>query len=373
MTEQEWRERISPRSCGWTNVMMHTVWVRCVLIVLCMLQPSFAWAGVLSMTPTTVVDEAVGISYRFHVAEQSGAMYGKILFLAHSLYHPDNCTGTYCPQHQVEAIISNSTHAPQVGDCCWDGVEPSPGPPTCALYNAAPFSGLKIGAWIGDQARPAGLWMSDASRWPRRALGIDGSLTDYKLEATYQHDITGLDGTLTWRRGAILSPEDSRTWGRACLPMSMARPMRQWHVDVAIGEESVQGTVIYPDDEATHLRPDRLIEFVTEFFELPGVVRIFIWDIVALSAGDGRIPLRDFQIVSRHPGIPTGLWGVRLGEHRGASVIEFGTDPQQAYVSEPGSRITLPMRPVSIPALSGVWIVAIIVIFVVALAHHARP
>lgn len=329
-------------------------------------------AGVIGVGATTHVHDAVGVSYLVRVEAQTSSAYGKILFFAHNLYNPSNCTGASCPQHQIEALIGNSTHAPQTGDCCWDGTGVPPAPPVCSAYNAAPFSGLKIGAWIGEKTAPAGLWMSDAVAWPRRALGIDGSLTAFKLEATYQRDVTGQDGRVEWRRGDLLPPDDLRNWGRSCLPMMQGRTMRQWHVTIQVGGEMFHGTAIYPEDEATHLRPDRLLELVTEFFELPGVVRIFVWDVQVERESGERVPLLTWTILSRRPGVPVGYWGVRKAEYAGGDVLEFGTDPQQVYTSDVGAQVALAPRPAtSIPTLD-VWGVLLLVVLLLAAMRAQR-
>jgi hypothetical protein len=120
-----------------------------------------------------------------------------------------------------------------------------------------------------------------------------------------------------------------------------------------------------PDDEATHIRHDRLIEFVTEFFEFPGVVRLFAWD-VRVEREDGEIiPLNEWQIVSRHPGVPTGYWGLRTAQYAGQEVLEFGTDPKLYYQSEPGTIMTVTPATV-IPTLSAWAITVLIVLFGVA-------
>lgn len=347
---------------------------RILLVSLCLLvSPVCSIAGVISVQSPVRIDDAIGVSYRVRVEAQTGRDYGKILFMAHSLYNPANCTGASCPQHQIEMLIGNSSHVPQTGDCCWDGAGVLPNPPLCALYNAAPWSGLRAGVWAGGPQDAAGLRMSDPILWPRRTLGVDANHAVMKIEAPYQRDITGLDVSVHWLRGDLLPVEDRADWGRSCLtPMSASRPMRQWHLAVTLGSETFGGIAVLPNDEATHLRPDRLIEFVTEFFEFPGTVRIFVWDVMVERETGERVPLTDWHIVSRHPGVPTGYWGIRKAQYAGREVLEFGTDPTLAYQSEPGTIITLRASAQSIPAVSTWGSGALIVVFGAALAAQAR-
>lgn len=332
--------------------------------------PLAASAGVIEVNPTVQVNDAIGVSYRFRVEAQDGGYYGKILFMAHSLYSPTTCTGASCPQHQIEALISNSSHVPQTGDCCWDGTGVRPQPPVCANYNAAPWSGLKVGAWIGDKSAPAGLWLSESVQWPRRTLGVDGSLSAFKLEATYQRNITGMEGRIHWRRGGLLPANDARDWGRSCLPTSFtARPMREWLLTVHIGQDVFHGAALFPDDEAMYLRPDRLITLATEFFEFPGVVRIFVWDTTIERETGEVVPADVWVITNRVPGVPIGLWGVRTANYAGKEVLEFGTDPQYTYQSDPGTPITLTPPPVSVPTLGIPGVFTLIVLLAWRIRH----
>jgi hypothetical protein len=279
------------------------------------------------------------------VNRNASAGSAKILFMARSFFNPARAepAGFY----QIETNLYSYWIRYADTSCLgWP-----PRSPTNEVFHG------QAGLWISvpdypaaDPSFPAQLWGRvgirpfDAAMFPRQNAGIDNIPHLSKIEAIGQANVTGLDIAVEITRGTVFS-DDLLNWGyrfgtsradnspAACVAgLPAGHLYRRWHVTAAIDGKRYESVVALPEQQASYIAPNRLLDMVTEFFELAGDFQAFVWDVAYQDEGDAAWrPVTQFVV--NYQNFPTRNLGsgVKVGAYLGKRVLEFSNDRTDTY------------------------------------------
>ncbi len=295
------------------------------------------------LTPSDSHHKAVGFRYSFRVNANAGnTPSSKILFFARGFYNP-NRTEPY-GMYQIESnLYSYRVNYTDAGCLGW--------PPMGQRFLD------QSGLWVSIPDYPAsdpnfpvqlkgriGVRPSDVLMFPRQNSGIDGIPYLSKIETISQTDVTGKDVSIELTRGSVFT-NDQANWGyrfdptradndpNACSPdLPSGFEYQVWHMRAMFDGQSYQWDFAMPVDQALYLDPNRMINIVTEFFEMSGFFQVYVWDFTVQDEGSSTWQTIKSFIVNyqNKPKRNTGS-GVRLGNYRGNRVLEFSNDRTDTY------------------------------------------
>ena len=188
-------------------------------------------------------------------------------------------------------------------------------------------------------ARPA-----DPVLFPRQNSGIDNIPHLSKIETMAQQNMTGVGISMELSRGSTFTT-DLSNWGyrfdparadnspAACIAdLPSGHVYRKWRVTATFCGKRYETDFALPEQQASHLAPNRMLDMVTEFFELPGDFQVYVWDVGYLEEAEASWrPITKFTVgYQNFPSRNLGS-GVKVSSYQGKSVLEFSNDRTDTY------------------------------------------
>jgi uncharacterized protein (TIGR03437 family) len=288
----------------------------------------------------------VGSRYKIRInANADNDQVIKILYAARSFVNPNRTEPAGFYQLEFN-LYSYWLRYPDIGCLGWP-----PRSPTGEVFHS------QGGLWVSVPDYPAteptfpralrgrvGIRPSNLQRYPRQSSGINNIASLTKIETIGQQNMVGKDIELELVRGDTFT-NDLSNWGfrfdpnrsdnlpSSCLAdLPRGSVYRRWLVTARYDGETFRWDVALPEEQARFLDPNRIVDFVTEFFELRGTFQVFAWDFFFQEEGQPAwIPISDFKVTYQVlPGRNTGS-GVRIGTYQGRRVLEFSNDRTDTY------------------------------------------
>ncbi len=193
-------------------------------------------------------------------------------------------------------------------------------------------SSLRIGApdYVGDfdqtKGGRVGFKTRDTAFLPQQTYLIDNIPNLWKTDAITQQDMSGIDAQVSIARGDLV---DSHS-GWKCADDLSNDTYRDWHVSIALNGVAHDVDLALPEQSAAYILPSEMLDLLTEFFQQPGLFRVYYWDIAVQRASSPTwIPLARWS-VWRHDGYAVD-WGARRSVYKDRYVLELSNDGPAAF------------------------------------------
>ncbi|KKT20958.1 MAG: Peptidase S8 and S53, subtilisin, kexin, sedolisin, partial [Parcubacteria group bacterium GW2011_GWB1_43_8] len=261
----------------------------------------------------------VGVRYKFKIADNDGGNL-KIIFGSSRL--GGSGTDTYL----IEKNIYNtkvSSYSDPVCSGGWEKVS----------------SGLTIGQSTLRIAAPdyvrkgkVGMKTINPLYFPRITYLIDNIPDLFKTDAISQDNLNGKEGTVEILRRGIITDSDKTGW--KCGGISLDSDIyREWNVKTIINSYSHQVLIALPESGAQYLTPYELINFRTEFFQLPNLFRVYFWDF-EFKREDSSIwePLLDLKVTDYDGNLTN--FGIKKVIYNGKNAIEISNGGAGGFLAE---------------------------------------
>jgi hypothetical protein len=284
--------------------------------------------------PDGVVLKATKFRYRMYVSKQ--LVPGKIVFRSSFLYDPNGK-----PNGRPYSVDSN-----YIGS----------GAPGGLFLSNADYHG---------EGR-TGLQSSDVALFPINSNLIDGIPSVSQVVARAQRDDRGKVMYFEIEKGGTFS-SPLMGWGSHNVPdpahlgqfiWSDSLPTgtyQIWNLRITTDEGTANEHVselayAMPAEMSRYIQPDGIMANISEFFEFPGFVQVFYWDMETQSEGETswRSVRKFVQTYSLDPpGVPT-VSGARVSSFRGKPALEYSNDGTGTYYG-PGDTFTIPASVAELP------------------------
>jgi uncharacterized protein YjdB len=290
---------------------------------------------------------AFPVSFRYKVRLNRNTATGpiKVLFMARSFFNPSRTepAGLYQIETNLYSYWLRYTDTSCLG---WP-----PRSPTNEVWHG------QGGLWISvpdysatDPNFPPnlrgriGVRPSDPVMFPRQNAGIDNIPNLSKIETMAQQNMTGIDIAMEISRGTTFT-DDLSNWGYRFHPLHSENApelcvgdlprgfeYRRWHVTATFGGKKYESIFALPEQQASHIAPNRMLDMVTEFFESAGDFQAYLWDFAYQEeAAAVWRPITKFTVnYQNFPSRNLGS-GVKVGVYQGTPVLEFSNDRTDTY------------------------------------------
>lgn len=318
---------------------MRTQWLctRLSLQLLGVIVVSAAHAGVIDLSPSFPGPVPTTVTHIRHKWRADGIDF-KNLWSTRATYNPAHA-GAY----QLQVILGHRQQA--IDNACQD-VGTTNGIPV----DAQPYRpDIGIGVYVDDYlSNPSdlllgknvlGLRSFDLAAFPRLSGFADGNTGEFLISSSSPLNADGKDISVDVSRGDTFQGDLSDWGGRNCstvgpLPAtdSSGNPIvyRTWHTKLSMDGKDYHFDTLVPDAMGKYLAPDWITRFVTEFFELPGFYRGYVWDVAYQTEGSTTwVPMNTWSYTKI---AVSGNWGVRLANYAGNPVIELSNDGSASYL-----------------------------------------
>lgn len=252
----------------------------------------------------------------------------QVNFYGGSRYFDDNDCSNYWPPHLPRLIDSN-------------------------------LPSLSVGTvdYFHEYTPWAGVRSSDTRLFPRYTAWQDGNPKFPKIDTFGQFDVRGHDSEVEVRRGDTFRG-DLDGWGMDCVASLPADELfRVWLVRVRIAQRLFGWQIAVPEREGNRLRAVTPMNFLTEFFELPGLVQVYLWDLEFLDGWTQEwfsLPVWKVSYrIQDSPSIPSQGWGARVAGYGTNRVLELSNDRSESYSQQVGEVLDLTADPLAEP---GPWL-----------------
>ncbi|MHB8637833.1 MAG: Ig-like domain-containing protein [Fimbriimonadaceae bacterium] len=281
--------------------------------------PDSGVAILLAMLPSPQPQNAIGIQYNFYVvANQAPAM--KILFGDSRFFGPASFTGSPPDTYVINDNIYSNTL-----------LYTNPVVTTWPLLgqNVQTDASLRISQADFTDSGLTAVRTLDPVNFPRQSYWEDGNPKIPQSDMISQFGLNGQQGTVTILRGPIIT--DYAGWAAAGTPLQTTVAYREWDVTATINSVAHQMMVALPDADAHNVYPLEMLVFGSEFWYLPGLEKIYYWNVqYQTDSSTSWVPIYTFN-VNRYGGNGTD-YGFKKTVWNGNNVIEMSNDGTGPYV-----------------------------------------
>ena len=262
---------------------------------------------------------AVGIQYNFYVvANQAPAM--KILFGDSRFFGPSSFLTSTADTYLInDNIYSNTLLYTNPVNTTW----PLQG------QNVQTEASLRISQADFTDSGLTAVRTLDPVNFPRQSYWEDGNPNIPQSDMISQFSLNGLQGTVTILRGPVIT--DYAGWAAAGTPLQTNVSYREWDVTATINSTAHQMMVALPDAYAHNVYPLEMLVFGSEFWYLPGLFKIYYWNVqYQTDSSSSWVPIYTFS-VNRYGGNGSDF-GFKKTSWNGSNVIEVSNDGVGPYV-----------------------------------------
>jgi hypothetical protein len=259
--------------------------------------------------PGQTINDGVKLRYKFFiVANQSNPL--KILFSDSRFYGSGQ--DTYLIEHNLYTDRYVYTD------------------PVCTTWplqgeHRSGESSLRVAVPDYVQKGLTGAKTRDPDRFPRQTYLIDGIPNLWKTDMISQFDCTGFSGTVKVARGGLVT--NLQGW-RCDGDLDPGTSFRKWKVTVALQGTRDHMTIALPDESAHYITPYEALVFYTEFFNQPGLFKVYLWDLEIQSESSGTWQPLNLWEVTDGPGTNYGFRKTSFNDQCG---IEVSNEPGGNY------------------------------------------
>ncbi len=270
------------------------------------------------------IKDAIGLRYKFKVFDNTTLNNNKIIFTAQRL------TGSGAAPYAIEEDIM-STNVYYTDPVCSHRGD-------LIGKTVAGEAGMRVN--VSDYVGKGLVGMKTLSplMFPRQInLGIDGALNNTsRNEMISQTNLSNKEGTVTVWRGALV--KDRGGW-KCKDDLDSATTFREWNVAVNLDGVRHKMTFALPENHTRHLSTFEMFNPRTEFFNMPGHIKVYYWDIEVLRESTSQWEkLKNWQ-VTEFDGYAVDF-GIRKKNYQAHDVIEISNDAPGKYLPK-GSMFSL--------------------------------